>query len=142
MRRGATFLELVVTVAILMFVAGLGTVVSVNGYRSESFSSEHYNLVNILRRARSEAQSNLNQSDHGIYFDAADYLLFEGPSYASRTPDYDLRFPTTGGITVTGAAQVVFRALDGSANTSATIIMQSGEQSKSIHVNNEGRIEW
>lgn len=139
---GITLTEIVVVVGILLVIFGLGGVTSFNLFRRVSLDGELDSGASVLRKARSEAISNINQSDFGVYIDAANFTVFEGSSYASRDPLSDENFPRSGGVDISGPSEIVFIALRGSSSASGTLALTSGAQSRSIHVNYEGRIDW
>lgn len=141
-QTGATLIELLVVVAIFTVIAGFGFIVSTNFYRKQVLDSERTSILSILRRARSKALNNINESNHGFYIDSDRYVIFEGPSYTARNRDFDEYYPRAGGITFSGPSEFVFSALDGSSNVSGTIMMTSGSKSLTIKINGEGGINF
>lgn len=119
-----------------------GLIVSLNSYRRVILSGDRDNVVGILRRARSKALGNVNQSRHGVFLGASDYILFQGSSYATRAALYDEKIPRSAGLTVSGLAEFVFEPLSGDALASGTVVIGNGIQSSTVSVTYEGRIDW
>ena len=139
---GFTLIEVLITLTITVGLAGLGLLIGSNFTRSESLDVERYNLVSILRKARNQAMSNLNQADHGVFIATSTYIIFEGVSYASRIPDYDEVFGKGGGIIVSGPSEIAFKALQGNSNVSGTITLSDNTKGRNIFINYEGRVDW
>jgi prepilin-type N-terminal cleavage/methylation domain-containing protein len=140
-RSGFTLVELLVAVTIFVLLFGLGAVIDSRSYRRASLESERDAVVNLLARARNQAMNNVHEANHGFAVTASDFVVYEGPSYASRVQSLDESFPRTGGLTLSGSTDVNFRALDGVA-ASSTIEILNEQRSSTIIVNSEGMIEW
>lgn len=139
---GFTLIEVVLVIALLVLVFSFTLGVGSEFYFSQSLVAERDSLVNLLRRTRTRAMSNINQSDHGIFIDASQYIIFEGDSYASRDSELDETFPRTGGADIGGPAEIVFAALEGTSNVSDTISITTASGKVDISINYEGRIQW
>ncbi len=143
LRAGITLMEIVLVVAIFLVLFAVVLPVGVGFYRQYLLTAERDNLVAVLRRARSQAMSNYGQSNQGVSFQTSQYVIFRGASYAARLSDYDLVVPHSAGITLNASSsEIVFQALDGSANVSGTIGLSGGATSINININGEGRIDW
>jgi len=141
-RQGFTLVELIVTLAILIGIFGISIFIGINFLEGESLQTERANLLSALRKTRSEAINNINQSDHGVFITTSTYILFQGTSYVSRTLAYDEVFQMKGGITLNGVPEIIFKALEGNTNASGTITINKGDKSYNILVNYEGGIDW
>lgn len=141
-RGGFSIIEILVVLAIAAVVFGYALGVGSEFYSSKSIMTERDNLVSILKRARSSAMSNMNQSSHGVYIATSSYVYFDGSSYATRNTDYDLLIPIQSGVTISGPGEIVFAALGGTSNTSGTITLSNGAGAANIKINLEGRIDW
>ena len=142
-QRGVSLIEVIAVVLImgLIFTWGLG--IGLNLYRRVTLNGERDGLVMVLRSARTRALENRNQSDHGVYVATTTFVLFQGPSYASRTTTYDEWFPRTTGVAVNGVTSTVFLSLSGNGTASGTITFSNGYQSSTlVSLNYEGRINW
>lgn len=142
-RSGVTVLEILIGISIIAGLASFGFFIALGQYRAYVLESDWKTAASMLQTARSRAMNNINGSGHGFYFDADDFVIFQGPSYAGRDPDYDERSPKSVIITVTGPEEIVFNRLRGNlAAGSGTVTLSNGERSRTITLNNEGLISW
>lgn len=141
-KDGFTIIEIVLVIAIGIIISNFTLGVGSDFYRSQSLIGERDSVINLLRRARTKALNNIDQSDHGLYISSEEYVVFEGSSYESRSQSFDEPFPRSSGATISGPTEIVFTALEGSSNTSGTISVASGNGIVNISVNYEGRINW
>ena len=142
LRGGFTLIELIVVIAVSVVIFGFAFGVGSDFYANQSLIGERDSVLNLLRRVRAKAMSNVNQSDQGLFVATTTYTVFEGGSYASRNQDFDEAFPRSGGVTISGPAEIVFTAIEGASNTSGTISIVSSKGQANISVNSEGRITW
>ncbi len=140
--RGFTLIELIVAIAILSVIFGYALQIGYRFYASQLLISERDSVANLLYRARSLAMNNYDQSDHGFYISGSSYTVFEGGSYASRNSALDETYARNGGIAESGPTEVVFSALTGDANASATMAFSNSIGYFNVSVNGEGRIDW
>lgn len=139
--RGFTLIEIVVAMTILILMFALGAPVVFNFYLDYQLSSEEKILTALLAYTRNFVMSNINQSDHGLYLDAADFIVFQGSSYALRDPSQDKKFPRSSGVNISGLTELTFGALSGRV-ASSTFTLDDGRKTKYIYLNEEGRIQY
>lgn len=140
---GFTLWEITIVLAIMAVLFSVGLFANMELYRQRVLGAERDTIVSVLKRARSEAQNNINEAGHGVYFgSASNYVIFQGTTYASRNPAYDENFDRSSGLTLSGPAEVDFSPLDASSNVSGTISVSNGMQSAGISVNYEGMVNW
>jgi len=135
-------IELVITMAIIAIMVGLGLFVSLEFYRSSDLNSERDILLSVMRRARTQALDNVYGLQHGVFVSPSSYIIFAGSSYASRAAQYDETFPRSNAISVSGLSEIVFSALASTSTSSGTIILADATASTTMSVNNEGQINW
>jgi prepilin-type N-terminal cleavage/methylation domain-containing protein len=141
---GFTLIELIVVMAIFLIAGGFGLVLSMDSYRSYNFREQQNLLVGLLQKARSESMENINQQPHGLYIsqNPAEYVLFQGPSYAGRDALEDITFPGSGSFSCGGLNEIVFTQLSGSVPISGAITLDDHIHPViNINLNNEGRID-
>ncbi len=140
---GFTIWEILLVLGLMAILFSLGLLVSMDFYRQKILGAERDIVVAVLKRARNEAQNNINQSSHGVYLgSASNYVIFQGNTYASRNTNFDEMFSRSGGIVLNGPSELAFSSLDGSSSVSGTISISNGIQTSTISVNTEGRIDW
>ena len=141
-KAGFTLMEMIIAIGIFVVILWFGAILDISSYRQNSIRAERDNVVALLSRARSEALSNLNQSNHGLFLGgSSQYVVYQGANYASRNPTYDEDYPSSGD-TISGLSDVNFNNLDGSSNASGTITISDGINSYNVYINYEGRIDW
>ncbi len=138
--EGFTIIELLVSIAILVGISGLGLFVSIDFYKSYILNSERDIVVSILQSARNYSITNINESKHGVYFNPTEYVIFQGNSYATRTIIYDENIKVNPGITHTGLQEIIFQQLTGEPAITGDIVLNNSVRSLIISVQNEGRI--
>ncbi|MDE2438485.1 MAG: hypothetical protein KGN01_03785 [Patescibacteria group bacterium] len=135
-------MELLVTIGIGTILIALLPISFSGAYQDYLLTSERNMIVFTLQKARNEAMSNFDQSDHGVYIQQNAYTVFQGTSYASRNPAYDEIFPASGGVAKTGLSEIDFDQLTGGTAASGTITLTTAQKSLLISINPAGQITW
>lgn len=128
-------------VAIVVIAGATTSFIGFDSIGRANAHSERDVLVSLLMTARTRAQSNVNQSAHGIHIGTTQYTLFQGTTYNALDP-LNRDYPRETGTTLSGATDIVFSQLSGDVATPGTITITAGAQSTSIAVSNRGQIEW
>jgi len=140
---GFTVLEIMIVVVMITAIASLGLTVGYDVYRSGTLSAERDIIVSSMQKARNFAITNVGESDHGIYLEDDKHTIFRGSSYATRDMSYDLEIVNSPRITSSGELEFVFEQLSGDGlMTGTTTITDDRGISRSISINEEGRINW
>ena len=159
--KGFTFIELLISVAILAIILSLGLFIGFDFYKTFSFHSEKNTIVSVLQKARSQSLNNINQTRHGVRFENSSglkYIIFECDSvnpqcdsYAEANIAKNILIDSSYGISINSPTlpfDVVFEQLNGDCiisstfNCSDVISINSESQSYNININNRGRIDW
>ena len=144
-KKGFTLIEVVIGMAIIAFLAGLGLFLSMDFYRGYSFNYEKNLIVASLQKARSRAMANINQTSHGFCKQGDEYIVFEGNdcSDLARDTSKDEIFQASKVINLTNLSSkgIVFEQLSG--NAASTTLSLTGEgKTANISINEEGAIIW
>lgn len=148
-QSGFTIIEILVVLTIFIFIAGFALFVSMDSYRGFAFRSERDTIISVLQKARSQAISNIclgsgcsDGKPHGVRFTGSQYIIFQGPSYASRDPSVDQIIAANSTLTFspTPPIDIIFNQLDATGAGGTFTINGSGHSSQ-ISVNTEGRID-
>ena len=138
-RGGFTLVELLVTIGILAVLFSIAGAIGFNFYMSYQIDSEARLLNALLQQSRNLAMTNNYESDHGVYFDNNEYVLFQGTTFASRDQSKDKTFPRASEIPLVGPNELVFTALSGQT-ASSTYTLTQGNINRYVYVNAEGLV--
>jgi len=151
MRRqsGFALVEILLVLGILVLIAGLGLLMSMDVYRSYARRSERDAIVSVLQRARSRALANVSQSTWGACYSGSEYIVFRGATYANAQADVRVSANPAIIITDTSAPKkfactdggISFMQLTGDASSTSMTIKQ-GVSTSTISTNLEGTIIW
>lgn len=138
-RSAFTLIEVLVVIAIMTIIFALVGPIAYNFYFDYEFDSEYGLLNSVLRYARNLSMVNHNESDHGLYITASDFVVFQGASYAARDTSQDKTFPRNTAIAVAGSTELLFSALSGRTASTTYTVSFSGK-SRDVYVNLEGLV--
>jgi Tfp pilus assembly protein FimT len=136
-----TLIELLIVIGVFTILIGIGLPVTIDFVRNYSLQSERNSVITLLEFARNQSLTNVNQSSHGLKINANEYATFSGTSYAARDPQYDLSYPKSNSVSISGPSEIVFAPLSGRSNQSSYII-SDGVKQFTVTVNQEGTIDW
>ena len=139
---GFTILEVSIVIGLFAILITLGLLLSMDVWHGSSFQSEQDIVLSLLYKARSRAVSNINESNHGLYIDELNqqYILFEGPDYASAvaTTSFDMG----NGLDFSpDSPEIVFIARTGITDDESFTMSGQGK-SRTFDINPEGGITW
>lgn len=142
---GFTLIEILLAIAIVTILAGMGLWISMDVYRNYSYRSEKETFISAIQKARLESMVNLNEAAHGIHVESDKYIIFQGSSY-SATSSLSRTIAPSGPVTITGnpslPQDIVFNQLSGTTFSSGTLTIGDGVRATVISINNEGQISW
>jgi type II secretory pathway pseudopilin PulG len=140
--KSFTLLEILLVIGIISILLAFIVPVSLDFYRSQQLEIQTQSIIQTLRRAQSKATVVELDSSFGVYFGASNYTLFKGSSYSDsgRDSQYDEIFDLPGLINLTGLSEVVFSKFEGKPNVTGNIILSSDSDTKTININQVGRI--
>lgn len=144
-REGFTLIEILIAIAIITILAGMGLWISMDVYRNYSYRSEKETFISAIQKARLESMVNLNESAHGIRVESDKYIIFRGSSY-SASSSFNRTIVPSGPVTITGnpslPQDIVFDQLSGTTSSSGTLTVSDSVRTAVISINNEGQISW
>lgn len=146
--EGFTLIEILVLMAIMGTLIGMGLFFTLDAYRGSLFRSEVSVVVNLLQKARNQAINNIGQSPHGVRFESDKYVLFHRDSYGSGNPTDEeiIANPTISVLGPSDPFEVIFEQLTGNDQSGITgdimVTIQYGARSVEITISDEGRIDW
>lgn len=148
--RGATLLEMMILIALVIVVGEIGMSVNLDAYRSQAFQSERDLMRSLVLRARSLSLNGTcsvscaGARAHGFHYDASahTYTLFEGDSYSTRYLSVDAVFPASAAYQHSGATDLVFAPLSATASPSTLTIQNMNGHESNVSAGTEGQITW
>lgn len=110
--NGFSLLEVLISIAILTALLGIGAPYLYDSYQRENSSLVATNLVHLLETARERAVNSVDPGGHwGVHIDqnALTMTLFTGKDYGAN-PDYDevIAYPMTSVIDVSLPTDIIF----------------------------------
>ena len=142
---GFTLIEVLVTLAVLTIVAGLGMVGTLRPLRSAGIAGERDLIVALMTRARSRAMGNDGDVPHGFCYDPrGTYDVFAVPFSEVNKEEYGTKSASVNvsGVPACGSGnEIIFSQLSGTTSP-AEIYLSEGDASTSIEINEEGTLLW
>lgn len=123
MQRGFTAIEMLVSVAIIAFLAAF-TVTSLRDYtQRQRFSAESSEIERTLAEQRTRSQASIDDVVHGIRFATTSIVRFQGPNAATSTASSTISFSVASIQTaLTGnTKEITFNKLSGIPSATGTI---------------------
>lgn len=140
-KEGFTLIEILIAIAILIFIGVIGIIMTLDSYQRYLFRSDLDTAVALLSKARSSAMYSIGETSHGVYFGDDDYfILFRGDFYGSD-PDFDFPVEKSKVTSINGADEIIFNPPSGES-ADDTLTLSNGIQSYDITINEEGGIDW
>ncbi len=137
-REGFTFVEIILTLALLTLIVGITVPVSVNMYYRFSFNRAEDTVMTALQEARSRSLYGAERGDWGVYISPEQSVLFQGESFAERQQHLDTLLGVPDNI-VEEEVEVVFRHFYGEPDQATTFQLDlSRDRESTITVNEKG----
>lgn len=141
--RGFTLIEVLLAMALLAILFGVGTSLLSQAYGDFSLYTEEKRFADVLRRAEYLAFSNQGGSSHGVSLQADSFVLFRGSSYAERDSRFDEMYGKPTNFSFVGPNEVVFSQISGfPVLASEWTLFRGTEQIGSVSVNEYGMVTW
>ncbi len=117
--KGATFIEILVTVAIMGIIASIVTINFSNYNRRQVVKSATEDIISLANRARSKTLLSSGSSQYGIHIESSRVVLFKGTTFTEPSSDNtQITLNSTLSITgITSGTNVVWNRLSGDVST-------------------------
>lgn len=143
MRKGFTILEILLVVAIIAIVAGIGIPFYYSFVTRNNLDLAEENVYEAYTRAHVKAQAGDRDTSWGLYVTDGSATVFSGNSFATRNGAYDEQFSFSENIVASGLTEVVFSKLEGEAgSTGQTVLTDTSGNIRTINVNAKGTISF
>lgn len=138
---GFTMLEVLLSVAVIALIAGIGTPVYQSLQNRNNLDITATSVVQSLRRAQILSQAADGDTSWGVHATSGNITLFRGTSFASREAAYDEVFDMSPTITPSGLTEVVFSKFSGESQMTGTMTLTSAaNETRTITINEKGTI--
>jgi len=140
MKKGFTFLEIILVVTILLISLGLIVLYAQTAQVRTDLNSQRDNLIGYLRLAQSDTESGKNGENHGIHLETNSYTIFNGETYvAEDTGNFTVTLPDTivlQNILLNGGGNdIIFEMPKGECETYGSVELYSEQINKTIQIN-------
>jgi Tfp pilus assembly protein FimT len=142
MRVGFTLVELLIVIGIIIFLAAILLPIGFNFYQLQILNGTTDQIVWLLRQARTNALSQRNNSDCGLYFEKQQIILYQGENYQTRQIDLDEIYPLAGSVQEEGLEEINFAKGTGLPKQTGQIILKLNQGEKIIRINQMGLISY
>ncbi|NQT50350.1 type II secretion system protein [Candidatus Kuenenbacteria bacterium] len=142
MHKGFTLIEITTVIAIMIIIAGV-TIPFYTYFQTFSvLESSKSEVVQLIRLTQEKAKSGFNNSNHGVYFNSAQYTLYQGNSYADREQAQDQIHQLPQNIAFSGLGEINFTTKTSlpSNNGDINLTHQVTSNVETISINSEGLI--
>jgi type II secretory pathway pseudopilin PulG len=140
-KKGITLIELLLACSLILIIGMFMFPIGMSFYYTQMRLSAHEGLENALRKAQQYSMTGKNGSAHGVRLEGAQYILYEGDSYAERTVEEDEVYHISGAVDIEGFTEINFASITGLPSSEATIMLEAGDGESYIRVESEGLIE-
>lgn len=140
--RGFTLIEIVLVVALIALIAGVGLQLPHLFSQSYARDADVFRLVTLFYRAETLAATGRDNAEWGVKIEGGRGVLFRGTSYDERDATADEFIDLESRSVVGSVSEIVFKRGSGVPSEPATISLQFGNQNASIAVRAYGVIEY
>lgn len=141
--RGFTLLEVLLSVATVAIIAGMGIPIYQSLQVRNDLDIAAVTIVQNFRRAQTLAQAIDGDISWGLYVQSGSITLFQGASYASRDTNFDEVFDVPISIVPSGIQEVVFTKFSGEPQTTGTVTLISNtNEIRNITINAKGMVSY
>lgn len=138
MRKGFTFIELLLIVGLIMMI-GTSTNIFYSRFMMQNAVSDTTDLlVGTVRKAQLYSMSGRHDGGWGVAVHAGELTLFQGASYDFRDTSADEISTFNDNVSLGDFTGIVFEKTTGLPNISPTITISGGSDTRTVTINNQG----
>ncbi len=141
--KGFTLLEVVLSIAILSLLAGIGAPIFQSFQTRNTLDIAAAEIAQNLRRAQALSQASDGDTTWGVAIQSGTITLFKGANFAGRDTGYDEPLDLPSSITPSGVSEIVFAKLTGLPQSTGTVTLISNTgETRSLIVNAQGAVNF
>jgi prepilin-type N-terminal cleavage/methylation domain-containing protein len=143
MKKGFTMIEMLLSVALLTAIAGIGSPIYQSFQNRNNLDVTTTTVVQTLRRAQVLAQSVESDMPWGVNLQNGSLILFKGDVFETRDAEFDDVFEIPASIATSGVPEIIFSKLTGIPQTTGSIVLSStANETTAIAINEKGTITF
>lgn len=139
-RSGFTLIEVLLSVALIGLIAGIGAVVFQQLQSRNDLNVAAATVAASERRAQALSRAVDSDTTWGVRTDVGTVTIFQGASYASRNAAFDEVSTVSPAITPSGLQEVVFAKFTGLPQTTGTLTLTGPNDSRTLTLNAQGTV--
>ena len=137
---GFTLVEMLLSVTIITMLVGIGLPVYFSFNNRNSLELNTESVVSLIQRAENYARAMNGDSAWSVEFQAGTVTLFKGTNFAGRSTGFDETVSVN--QTLSGLTEVQFAKFSGLPNTTGSVTLTSGNDTKTITLNAKGMVDY
>jgi prepilin-type N-terminal cleavage/methylation domain-containing protein len=143
MKKGFTMIEVMLSVALLTAIAGIGSPIYQSFQNKNNLDVTTTTVVQTLRRAQVLAQSVEGDMPWGVKLQSGSLVLFKGDVFETRDTAFDEVFDIPAGVTPSGESEILFSKLTGIPQTTGSMVLSiTANETTTIYINEKGTITF
>ncbi|MFC1787795.1 Tfp pilus assembly protein FimT/FimU [Patescibacteria group bacterium] len=146
-KNGFSLIEVLITLGVLVILLVAMTPSFFNFYHRYQLQTKTQETIQVLRLAQSLSMAGQNGEVYGVRLITGwggGMVLFQGHQFDGRDQDYDQEYLLPQSVSLSATVsdnEVLFNKFEGSTQDIGTITISSAAGSKSITINQTGRID-
>ncbi|MBT9131015.1 MAG: hypothetical protein DDT41_01315 [candidate division WS2 bacterium] len=139
--KGFTLLEILLVITLVSIIIAIGAPVFQQAQTRNDLDVAVNITVQSLRRVQFLSQGVDGDTSWGLRIDVGEIIIFRGPSYAGRNPDFDEVFKISPTISFSGIQEFVFQKFTGKPQATGSVTFTSiNNETRTISINEKGII--
>jgi type II secretory pathway pseudopilin PulG len=143
MKKGFTYIEVVLYIAILSLVFALSMPFYQTLQNRNELDITANTLAQSYRRAELLSQASDGDSTWGVKMENGKITMFKGTSFATRDQNLDETFAVAPSITFTGTDEMVFAKVTGQPAAAGSLTLTSpNNETRTVTINSKGIVNY
>lgn len=140
---GFTLLEVLLSVAIIGILAGAGIPIYQTLQNRNDMDIAVSSFAQSLRRAQLLSQAVANDTTWGVRIRPGFIILFQGPNFLGRDPNFDEEIAIPSSIRISGTPEIVFNKFTGiPQNTGSLTLTSVNNETETVTINAKGMVNY